>query len=300
MELRQLRYFVAVAEERNFGLAAQKLNVSQPPITRQIKKLEDEMSVVLFKRTSKGSELTSAGQAFLEDARKILNQVKIGVERGQAAQRGEIGTLEIGYFGTPSYLLLPKILKLFKGENPGLELYLHRLSKKEQMDALKTGQIHIGFGRYYNQEHDLCVEHIFNEGMALCLPADFSMEIDNSNWHSVFSQIPLILFPASGRPNFADEILAILKREGVDPEVANVSEDIRAGLMQVAIGTGAMIVPNSVTEMRWFGVRFVKLAALSDDCPISIIYRKSDTSPHLRKLIHSIQHFQESSAKIEI
>ena len=96
MELRQLKYFVAVAEEGNFGAAARRLNISQPPITRQIQKLEDELGVLLLRRTTKGAELTTSGEVFLEDARQTLAQVARGMERSRAAQRGELGTLEVG------------------------------------------------------------------------------------------------------------------------------------------------------------------------------------------------------------
>ncbi|QLC26418.1 LysR family transcriptional regulator [Parasphingopyxis algicola] len=297
MELRQLRYFVAVAEEQNFGRAARKLNISQPPITRQIKKLEDEMGVRLFKRTSKGTETTAAGQIFLEDAQAILARVNRSVERGQAAQRGELGALEIGYFGSTSYSVVPRILSLFKADNPGIELSLRRMSKKEQIEALKIGQLHIGFGRYYPSEPELAIEEVIAEGLALCLPRDFDGAIDDTNWTTIFDELPLVLFPSLGRPNFADETISILKREGVNPSVGAVAEDVRAALMLLAIGAGAMVVPNSVTDMNWFGVRFVKLKALADDCPVNIIYRKSDTSPQFRRFMRSIQKFRAASSE---
>jgi DNA-binding transcriptional LysR family regulator len=106
MELRQLRYFIAVAEEQNFGLAAHRLNVSQPPITRQIQKLEEELGVLLLTRTSKGTGLTEAGRVFLDDARTVLAGIERGIERSRAAQSGELGVLEIGYFGSVSYSIV--------------------------------------------------------------------------------------------------------------------------------------------------------------------------------------------------
>ncbi|AKM07013.1 LysR substrate-binding domain-containing protein [Pelagerythrobacter marensis] len=292
MELRQLRYFIAVAEEKNFGLAARRLNVSQPPITRQIQKLEEELGVLLLRRTSKGTDLTEAGHAFLEDARAVLAHMERGAERSRAAQRGELGKIEIGYFGSVSYRVVPHVLEIFKRANPEVELSLRRLSKTDQISALKQGQLHVGFGRYYPVEPDLAVEEVIREGVALCMPHRLGTDIDESNWRSVFANLPLILFPAAGRPNFADETLALLKRERANTPETIVAEDGRAALMQVAIGAGACVVPNSMVELNWYGVRFFRPQALEAECPVSIIYRKSDTSPLLRRFVRAMREFK--------
>lgn len=295
MELRQLRYFIAVAEELNFGLAARKLNVSQPPITRQIRKLETELDVQLLRRKSKGSELTEAGRIFLEDARSILAGIERAAERTRAAQRGELGALKIGYFGSVSYSLVPQILRLFKERNPDVDLSLKRLSKAEQVAALKQGEIHVGFGRYYSPEPGLQVEEVVAEGISLCLPEGYSADITEENWTATFADLPLILFPASGRPNFADETLALLKREGISPRVGAVTEDGRAALMQVAISAGACLVPASMVGMNWFGVKIIEPRALEQDCPVSIVYRRADTSPLLRRFVQAMREFKPSS-----
>ncbi|MDJ0979712.1 MAG: LysR substrate-binding domain-containing protein [Erythrobacter sp.] len=292
MEIRQLRYFVAVAEEQNFGLAARRLNVSQPPITRQIRKLEEELEVQLLRRLSKGSELTEAGRVFLDDAREILAAIERSSERVRAAQRGELGAIEIAYFGSVSYSLVPQILRLFKARNPEVELSLRRLSKSEQVAALKQGDLHVGFGRYYSPEPGLVVEEIVAEGISLCVPESYSADLSGVKWVEVFRDLPLVLFPAEGRPNFADETLTLLKREGVSPRVGAVAEDGRAALMQVAIGEGACLVPDSMVGMNWYGVRIVHPDALRADCPVSIIYRHADTSPLMRRFVTAMRDFR--------
>ena len=289
MELRQLKYFVAVAEEKNFSHAAQRLNISQPPITRQIRKLEEELDVTLFTRTTKGAELTKAGEVFLEDARQALTQIARGTERSRAAQRGELGTLDIGYFGSPIYRVVPKLLQAFRKDNPMIKVSLNRISKSTQIDALKNGQIHIGFGRYYQAEPGIVIEEILTEGLAIAVPEDFSTAPYLGNELSIFDTEPLIMFPSKGRPNFADQVLSILKREGFDPKVGSETEDVRSALTQTVIGSGATIVPGSVSQFSWAGVKFLPLNSLRTECPVNCIYRKSDTSPILRAILRTLR-----------
>ncbi|MEM7569336.1 MAG: LysR family transcriptional regulator [Pseudomonadota bacterium] len=294
MELRQLKYFVVVAEEGNFGAAARRLNISQPPITRQIKKLEDELGVVLLKRTPKGAQMTAAGQVFLEGARQALTQIKTSVERSRAAQRGEIGTLEVAYFGSPIYAVLPDLLQAFRRAMPEVRVSLQRLSKSEQIAALKVGQIHMGFGRYYPAEPGIVVEQLLSEGLSVALPESYTDVPPVGQRLELFKAMPVVLFPRSGRPNFADEVLSILKREGVDPQVADVTEDVRSALTLTAIGEGATIVPGTVTKFAWSGVRFYPLEQLSMECPVSFIYRKGDTSPLLRAIYSTVRAYQQA------
>jgi DNA-binding transcriptional LysR family regulator len=297
VEIRQVRYFVAVAEEGNFGLAAQRLNISQPPITRQIQKLEEELGVQLFRRTSKGTDLTEAGRVFYEDAKSILAGIERGVERSRAAQGGELGSIEVGYFGSVAYSVVPKILHRFRKANPRVNLSLRRMGKQEQVNALLEGSLHVGFGRFYSPEPGLAIEEVDAEGVALCIPVD-ALSGDNHgerDWREIVQSMPLVLFPAAGRPNFADETLGLLKTEGVTPNVANVAEDGRAALMQVAIGTGACIVPTSMVDMNWYGINVIRPSDLAVRCPVSIVYRHSDTSPLLRRFIKSIRELESES-----
>lgn len=292
MELRQIRYFVAVAEEGNFGAAARRLNISQPPITRQIRKLEDELGVVLFKRTTKGAELTAAGTAFLDDARQTLAQVSRGIERSQAAQRGELGTIEIGYFGSPIYKVVPELLQAFHNAMPDVGISLHRMGKSAQIDALKAGRLHVGFGRYYPPEPGIAVEEVLVEGLSVAVPVGFETDPPIGDRLALFRDTPLILFPEKGRPNFADEVLSILKRERVEARVEAVAEDARSALTLTAIGAGATIVPGTVAEFRWSGVRFIPLETLDMECPVNCVYRRSETSPLLKAILSTVRNYR--------
>jgi DNA-binding transcriptional LysR family regulator len=289
MELRQLRYFVAVAEERNFGAAARRLNVSQPPITRQIRQLEQELDVALFRRTYKGVELTASGDVFLEDARRILSQSRRATERSQAAQRGDLGELEVAFFGSPIYSQVPGLLRRYRAEYPDVSVQLQRLGKPQQIDALRDGRIHVGFGRYYPFEPDIVVETITREPILWAVRSDDAPAGDQPVSLRDMQEQPIILFPSAGRPSFADEVVALFKQAGCQPHVVHEAEDVTSALALTAIGMGACLVPQSVAVLSWPGLSFVKLADPEPTCPVDCVYRRGETSPLLRAFLASVR-----------
>lgn len=298
MELRQLRYFVAVAEERNFGAAAQRLNVSQPPITRQIQQLEQELGVTLFRRTPKGVELTPSGDVFLEDARKILSQSRQATERSQAAQRGDLGKLEVAFFGSPIYSQVPALLRRYRAAYPDVTIAMQRMGKPQQIDALRDGRIHIGFGRYYPFEPDMHVEQVASEAIFWAVPAhaDGGAAQGETAALADLRDATLILFPSAGRPSFADETVGLLKQAGIQPRIEHEAEDVTSALALTAIGLGSCLVPESVAQLSWPGIRFVRLQAPQPRCPVNCVYRRGETSPILRSFLACIREaFGETS-----
>jgi len=174
VELRQLQYFLAVAEELNFSRAAAKLNMAQPPLTRQIRSLEQELGVQLFYRTNRFVELTDAGKAFVEESRRILEQVEQSVRVVQRASRGEIGRLIVAFEGSSAYDLVPNSLKIFRDRFPAVELIVLGMTTGEQVQALHERQINAGFvvPPLQGREPELSVEAILQEPLVLALPID--------------------------------------------------------------------------------------------------------------------------------
>ncbi len=151
MELRQLKYFLAVAEELHFGRAAQKMNVSQPPLSQQIKLLEEELNTRLFMRTSRSVSLTQEGQYFMKEAKCILNRLQLASDTVKAMARGEEGLLSIGFVVVASQTQLPETIREFRLHNPKVRLELKELSTNEQLEGFANGDLDMGFIRYYGQ-----------------------------------------------------------------------------------------------------------------------------------------------------
>ncbi|MBS0317603.1 MAG: LysR family transcriptional regulator, partial [Proteobacteria bacterium] len=155
MDLRHLKYFLAVAEELNIGRAAARLYISQPPLTRQIHSLEEELGVELFVRTAKGVELTQAGEMFKEEASNIRMLVEAAIDRVQRAGEGKLGRLDVAIFGSAIYDIIPKLLQDFNNRLPGVNIVLHTMNKNEQIEALRQRRITVGFNRMTSPQPDI-------------------------------------------------------------------------------------------------------------------------------------------------
>jgi DNA-binding transcriptional LysR family regulator len=288
MEIRQIRYFVAVAEEGNFSAAARRLFVSQPPITRQIQQLEEELGARLFERTQKGVRLTPAGTAFLAEARQILTRTRLAAERSQAAAAGEIGKLEIGYFGSAIYSVIPGLIRKFCRRHPQVDISLLPMSKKEQVDAIKDGRIHIGFGRYYPSDAEVTVETVARENVLLAIAEGHPLARDSSVALNKLLGNPIIVFPRDGRPSFADEIVRIVRRTGAEPQIGHEAIDLSSALALTAAGLGICPVPESVTHLQWPNVRFMALQGLRATSPVNCIHAANSDSPILQKFLATL------------
>lgn len=284
MELRQLRYFVAVAEEGNIVAASHRLFISQPPISRQIQALEEELGVKLFVRTRKGVELTAPGAVFLEEARKVLSQLRRASERSRAAGEGQFGQLDVAYFGSTIYQIVPPLLRSFRSEVPQAKVSLTRMDKQRQVDALREGAAHIGFARYYAHAPDIVVERMGEERISVAIPADERAPRSGMSLEGLRDR-PIILFPQAGRPSFADDVVAIFRKRKIEPQVAHVAEDATSALTLTAIGAGACLVPRSVAAIAWPGVRFLPLTGTDATVPIHCAYKRGEPSPILKAFL---------------
>ena len=279
MEVRQLRYFVAAAELRNIARAAEKLNVSQPPVSRQIKALEDELGLSLFERTTKGVALTTAGDRFLKDARRILSDMEAAQRAAQSAARGEIGTLNVAFFGSTIYFAVPIALHALKEAQPDVEVKLQRAEKAVQLDWLRRGSIDIGFGRYYDPDPEMVVETLAREPLYIAVSVREAVEVAAEFPLPRVAERPLILFPAAGRPNFADHVVTALTETGHGPQVADVAEDATAALALVAHGDSRCVVPATVATLRFPGIRFFPIKDCPATVPVNCVYRRMAPSP---------------------
>jgi DNA-binding transcriptional LysR family regulator len=285
MDLRQLRYFIAVAEEGNFGAAALKVNVTQPPVTRQILALERDLGVRLFDRTSRGAVLTEAGRLLLKDARQVVDLAGQARKRLQAVARGDAGCLTVGFLGSSVYEVIPALLRQFREAVPAVEVSLVAMAKDRQIEALRNRAIDIGFARHFPFASDMTSVEVSNEPLLVALPVKHPLAGNDSLSVAEISRHPVVLFPIGGRPSFADAVLSLLQSSGCAPTIGGEAEDASAALAMAAIGCGVCVIPRSVTRLHTPGVVFVPLNEAPKVSPIQCIYLTANTSLLLTKFV---------------
>ncbi len=261
MELRQLRYFVAVAEELHFTRAAGRLHIAQPPLSQQIRQLERELDVTLFARTRRRVELTAAGHAFLCEARRVLSASAAAVRATQRASRGETGRLIVGYAGSVGYRLLPEIIREYRAKHPEVELALDELSTVQQLDALATGRIDVGLVRMApGQDARFGVELLLREPLLAVLPEEHPLARLRRVPLRRLATLPWVFLPRSSGPGLHDQIFTVCRAAGLMPQVVQEVAQISSVVSLVASGVGVSLLPSGVAELGRAGVRYVPLA----------------------------------------
>ena len=226
MEMRQLRYFVAVAEERNFTRAAERLFIAQPPLSRQIQQLEEDLGVQLFERGTRPLSLTEAGQFFYAHARDMLAraaEVKSMTQRVGHLER----TLTMGFIATTLYGLLPTIIRRYRQRNPHIELVLHEMTTVEQNQALKEGRIDVGFGRLTLDDPMIRRIVLRKEVLMLAVPQNHPIGLAGIpvRLQDIVHE-RLIIFPAQPRPSFADQVLAAFNQVAGRADIALAADPL--------------------------------------------------------------------------
>lgn len=290
MEFRQLRYFVAVAEEANVTAAARRLNVSQPPLTRQIRQLEEDLGVTLLTRSSKGVQLTDAGKTFLAEARRMIALADAARERSQAADRGEIGHLDIGYFGSTIYSIVPSAIRRFMEAMPNVSVRIHRLSKADQLSQLRDGRLGIGFARHYRLQPDVESLCLGQEHLYIASPGVLSSKQNGKTLTlKSLDRMPLIVFPQSGRPSFADQVLEMLSRNEIVPSAIETAEDVFVALAMTMTSQAYCVVPESVAALNWPELVFAPIAEVGAISPINCIVLKHNRPPVVDAFLATLQ-----------
>jgi LysR family transcriptional regulator, benzoate and cis,cis-muconate-responsive activator of ben and cat genes len=287
MDLRVLRYFVTVAAEGSFSRAAEKLNMAQPPLSRQVQQLEDELGVQLLNR-SRPITLTDPGRHLLEQARQILNRVEEAKASTQRIARGMVLRFNIGFVASTLYDTLPDLIRRFRIAAPGADVQLLEMITLEQMAALKDGRIDVGFGRLRFEDDAIARMVIREESLCLAVPIDHRLAKAKKLKLQQTVGEPLILYPNSPRPSFADQVLAFFADAAIEPTVGMEVRELQTALSLVASGAGVSIVPVSVRRLGRSDVRYVDLDEPDMRSPIIMSYRKNDSSPLLAQLMKQV------------
>lgn len=298
MDIRHLKSFIVVAEELNIGRAALRLHISQPPLTRQIQQVEQELNVQLFVRTPRGVELTQAGDMFLAEARNIRYLMEQAIERTVRAGQGKLGRLDIGIFGTGILSVIPQLLQLFRYTHPDVKVILHTMTKGEQIEALRQKRITIGFHRMPLVHPDIENLLLINEALYLAVNEDHPLSQQESVSFMDLDKQPLVLFPRGDRPNFVDKVIELCSTMGFTPDVSQVVGDAVTGVALVAGGFGMSIVPKSATTLKLPGVVYRPFSnAFPTHVDLSCVHRKDDQSAILQAFLAVIQEFKATLAR---
>jgi LysR family transcriptional regulator, benzoate and cis,cis-muconate-responsive activator of ben and cat genes len=292
MDLRDMRYFLAVAEERNFGRAALRLHISQPPLTRQIQGLEARLGTQLFRRTPKGVELTDAGQILVDEVPNLLILAERAQQRVKLAGKGLLGQLDVGIFGSGILDVIPRILSRFHTERPGVKIVLHNMTKQEQLLALRERRIAVGFNRLVPQEPDLVIQYVMREPMVVALNASHPLALKAQISLIDLDNQPLILYPNIPMRGLAQVVMDAFDRHGLRVRVEQDVEDVLTAVALVASGFGIAITTQSATNLRLPGVVFRPLPkGQLPDVELSCLYRKTDNSSVLLAFLEVVHAF---------
>ena len=290
VDIRRLKFFIVTAEERNIGRAAERLHITQPPLTRHIQSLEDELGVQLFRRTSSGVELTQAGTALLVHAKNITAHVELATEQIRRVAAGKEGRIDIGIFGSAMLDIIPRILSSFSQACPHVKVVLHNAAKDRQLEALQQGRIMIAFDRYFRPVPELQSELISQESLWIALNQRNPLAQKSSITLADLKVEPLI-----GEQDqsvlFANQEL--FRLQNFSPLIVHKAADMISAVVMVSGGFGSALVPESVLNLNLPDVVFRPLAPdIASTVDLHCVYRKDEKSPLLVALLNCIHDFK--------
>lgn len=286
MELRHLRYYLAVAEELHFGRAAARLHMAQPPLSQQIKQLEAEIGVQLLTRSTRRVELTPAGERFLERARAILADVDEAGDEAQRVAAGEVGRVSLGLIGSATYELLPTIVPALREQCPDLELDLHgEMLTPAQEEGLRDGSLDICILRPPVRDPDLRVRILRREALLVALPATHPLAQRDTIRLADLRDEPFITYPSRHRSVVHDSIFDACRRAGFAPRVVQEVQETSTLVVFVAAGLGVALVPEPVRALTIDGAVYRPLDGEGEFVELAVATREGERSPHVARVL---------------
>jgi DNA-binding transcriptional LysR family regulator len=286
MELRRLRYFVAVVEQGSFRNAALTLHMSQPPLTRQIHLLEESLETRLLTRGPAGTEPTSAGLMFYEEARNLLALARKAAERVRLAGQGQMGRLDVGIFGSAVLGPVPRVVREFHERYPDVEIVLHSLDRGAQIKALRERRIDVGLNRFFDPEPDLEWEVILTEPMHAVVPADHALATRPQLDLEALAAQTLILYPRAPRPGFIDHLLRLFADRDLQPDRVIEVDDVLTASGLVSAGLGLTLITDSGRGLSLPGITHVPLTPANvATVNLCVIRRAGDESSLVEALL---------------
>lgn len=285
MELRQLEYFVTVAEELNFSRAAERLNMTQPPLSTQIKALESEIGVQLFERSTRNVRLTRAGELFWASSRRLLNQIQDNVSQARSAASGQIGQLALGFVPSATIELMPPILRSFRESHPGVSLILHELTPAQQVAELRSGALDCAC--FYLPLGDeapfgdtgLASLPVAHEPLIVALPSHHPLAESDRLSADQLAGEPFVMVAGHRGSGLRDAVREQCRLGGIVPEIVQEAALVQTIAGLVASGVGIALLPASIRRLQWTGVAYRPLGGEVITVRMGLVWLRDASSP---------------------
>lgn len=282
MELRHLRYFKVLAETLNFTRAAELLHIAQPPLSRQISQLEDQLGTLLVVR-ERPLRLTEAGRYFYEQTCTLLQQLQTVGDNTRRIGQGQRQWLGIGFAPSTLYTVLPELIRELR-KDAELELGLNEMTTVQQVEALKNGRIDIGFGRIRIDDPAITQQVLREDPLVAVLPKGHALAGTALTLEQLARE-PFILYPANPRPSYADHVMGLFAHHGLSVKVSQWANELQTAIGLVAVGLGVTLVPESVQQQHRPDIAYASLLDSSAVSPIILSRRKGDSSAMVQRCL---------------
>jgi DNA-binding transcriptional LysR family regulator len=293
MEARKLRYVLTVAEELSFTRAAARLHMTQPPLTRQIKRIEAEIGVQLFYRTKRVVQLTKAGEVFVERAQRLLQDFDQLRRASGQADRGEAGRLTIGFLGAIAFDLFPRILREHRTQAPDVRIELLESDNRALMEGLRSRSIDAAFMRPYYLDADIAMKTLLRDRFVLALPSGHRLSGKKTISICDLAEEPFVTASRSPVPSIYAQTMAICEKAGFHPRVAQASTHLHTAIALVSAGMGVALVPRSIMNLGLQGVRYAKLNDVTETIEVVVAWRKNDRNAMLVRFLKLAEHIAQ-------
>ena len=288
MELRHLHYFLAVANTLHFRKAAEKLYISQPGLSRQIKQIEDELEVKLFERNNRNVLLTPAGAYLKKELSFILKNLEHTLAHTKLLGQGIEGTIKLGYVGSTMQNVIPKLMVAFRQDHPEVHFSLKEMYNFRQIEALIDQDIDLGFVRLEDVPHDLNIKPVFQDTFSLVLPKNHKLSSANFKSLSQLKSEPFILFEKAYSPAYYKSVMSIFQYSKFSPLISHTTVHANTIFKLVEKGFGIAVVPTSLKLGYDMEIKFIELTQIPQRTVLSAVWNKKNRNPILPKILKFI------------
>ena len=289
IEFRHLKYFQTVAKELHFRKAAEKLFITQPALSRQIKQLEEYVGTELFKRDKRNVSLTKAGEYLLTEAQFLFDHLGFIKDNIGHIARGDEGEIRIGFVGSAMQSVIPALLKKINRDSPGIHFVLTELTNQDQVDQIRNDQLDLGFIRTMRLPEGLKKLDVFEETFCLVLPKSHPISSKNFKTISDLEKENFILFSSQYSHGYYDKIMSIFEDQGFAPKIAHESVHANTIFRLVENELGIGIVPSSLKQGFDLNIKFIDLERIPQRTTLSAIWKQESRNPILKKVIHTLE-----------